>query len=169
MPLKLSPKPGEKFVLNGAVLANGDKRTSLVLQNKACVLREKDIMQPENATTPAATLILTDFVMVPPAYEPEEITITSPCASTWETPPVRVRQGVAMFEQVFASLPSTETNTRAICAWAASDKAASARPAKNRTRGDIDPRLRQTPEAVQCSVRPRRAGRTPLTTSRPNR
>ena len=35
MPLKLSLKPGEKFVLNGAVLANGDKRTSLVIQNKA--------------------------------------------------------------------------------------------------------------------------------------
>ena len=44
MPLKLSLKPGEKFVLNGAVLANGDKRISLVIQNKACVLREKDII-----------------------------------------------------------------------------------------------------------------------------
>ena len=53
MPLKLSLKPGEKFVLNGAVLANGDKRASLVLQNKACVLREKDIMQIEDANTPA--------------------------------------------------------------------------------------------------------------------
>ena len=47
MPLKLSLKPGEKFVLNGAVLANGDKRTSLVIQNKACVLREKDILRFE--------------------------------------------------------------------------------------------------------------------------
>jgi flagellar biosynthesis repressor protein FlbT len=53
MPLKLSLKPGEKFVLNGAVLSNGDKRASLVVQNKACVLREKDIMQPEEANTPA--------------------------------------------------------------------------------------------------------------------
>ena len=53
MPLKLSLKPQEKFVLNGAVVTNGDKRASLVLQNKACVLREKDIMQPEDATTPA--------------------------------------------------------------------------------------------------------------------
>ena len=53
MPLKLSLKPGEKFVLNGAVLTNGDKRTSLVIQNKACVLREKDIMQPEEANTPS--------------------------------------------------------------------------------------------------------------------
>ena len=40
-------------MLNGAVLANGDKRTSLVIQNKACVLREKDIMQPKDANTPA--------------------------------------------------------------------------------------------------------------------
>ena len=27
MPLKLSLKPGEKFVLNGAVVQNGDRRT----------------------------------------------------------------------------------------------------------------------------------------------
>lgn len=53
MPLKLSLKPGEKFVLNGAVVQNGDRRCSLVLQNKASVLREKDIMQEESVTTPA--------------------------------------------------------------------------------------------------------------------
>jgi flagellar protein FlbT len=53
MPLKLSLKPGEKFVLNGAVVQNGDRRTTLVLQNKASVLREKDILQPEEAVTPS--------------------------------------------------------------------------------------------------------------------
>ena len=53
MPLKLSLKPGEKFVLNGAVVQNGDRRGVLVLQNKASVLREKDIMQPDQVTTPA--------------------------------------------------------------------------------------------------------------------
>src|SRR3569833_2704391 len=63
MPLKLSLKPGEKFVLNGAVLANGDKRTSLVIQNKACVLREKDIMQPEEANTPARRIYLAIMMM----------------------------------------------------------------------------------------------------------
>src|SRR5580692_12112051 len=63
MPLKLSLKPGEKFVLNGAVLANGDKRTSLVIQNKACVLREKDIIQPENANTPARRIYLAIMLM----------------------------------------------------------------------------------------------------------
>ena len=63
MPLKLSLKPGEKFVLNGAVLANGDKRASLVIQNKACVLREKDIMQPESATTPARRIYFPIMMM----------------------------------------------------------------------------------------------------------
>lgn len=53
MPLKLSLKPGEKFVLNGAVVQNGDRRGVLVLQNKASVLREKDIMQAEEANSPA--------------------------------------------------------------------------------------------------------------------
>jgi flagellar biosynthesis repressor protein FlbT len=64
MPLKLTLKPGEKFVLNGAVLTNGDKkRTSLVIQNKACLLREKDIMQPEEATTPARHIYLPIMMM----------------------------------------------------------------------------------------------------------
>ena len=40
MPLKLSLKPGEKFVLNGAVVQNGDRRSALLLQNKASVLRD---------------------------------------------------------------------------------------------------------------------------------
>ena len=63
MPLKLSLKPQEKFVLNGAVVTNGEKRTSLVLQNKACVLREKDIMQPEDATTPARRIYFPIMMM----------------------------------------------------------------------------------------------------------
>jgi flagellar protein FlbT len=49
----LSLKPGVRFVLNGAVVQNGDRRGVLVLQNKASVLREKDIMQAEEANTPA--------------------------------------------------------------------------------------------------------------------
>jgi flagellar biosynthesis repressor protein FlbT len=53
LPLKLSLKPGEKFVLNGAVVQNGDRRSVLVLQNKASVLREKDIMQTDEANTPS--------------------------------------------------------------------------------------------------------------------
>jgi flagellar biosynthesis repressor protein FlbT len=63
MPLKLSLKPGEKFVLNGAVVQNGDRRSALLLQNKASVLREKDIMQFEDATTPARRIYFPVMMM----------------------------------------------------------------------------------------------------------
>lgn len=63
MPLKLSLKPGEKFVLNGAVVQNGDRRSSLILQNKASVLREKDIMQEDEANTPARRVYLPVMMM----------------------------------------------------------------------------------------------------------
>jgi flagellar protein FlbT len=63
MPLKLSLKPGEKFVLNGAVVQNGDRRTTLVLQNKASVLREKDIMQLDEAITPARRIYFPMMMM----------------------------------------------------------------------------------------------------------
>lgn len=63
MPLKLSLKPGEKFVLNGAVVQNGDRRGVLVLQNKASVLREKDIMQSAEVTTPARRIYFPVMMM----------------------------------------------------------------------------------------------------------
>jgi len=63
MPLKLSLKPGEKFVLNGAVLVNGDRRSSLVVQNTAAILRERDIMQLEEANTPARRIYFPVMMM----------------------------------------------------------------------------------------------------------
>ena len=53
MPLKLSLKPGETFVVNGAVVRNGDRRGVLLLETRARVLREKDILRPTDATTHA--------------------------------------------------------------------------------------------------------------------
>ncbi|MGH8856166.1 MAG: flagellar biosynthesis repressor FlbT, partial [Telluria sp.] len=50
-------------VLNGAVVQYGDRRTTLVLQNKASVLREKDIMQPEDAATPARRIYFPMMMM----------------------------------------------------------------------------------------------------------
>ncbi|MDY6924672.1 MAG: flagellar biosynthesis repressor FlbT [Pseudomonadota bacterium] len=75
MPLKLSLKPGEKFVLNGAVVQNGDRRGVLILQNKASVLREKDIMQLEDVTTPArrvyfpVMMMYLDEAVAPKVYD----------------------------------------------------------------------------------------------------
>lgn len=52
MALKISLKPGEKFVVNGAVIANGERRATLIIQNKVSILREKDILQAEDVDTP---------------------------------------------------------------------------------------------------------------------
>lgn len=53
MALKINIKPGEKIVINGAVITVGEGATYLILQNHATFLREKDIMQEEDATSPA--------------------------------------------------------------------------------------------------------------------
>ncbi len=63
MALKLSLKPGERFVVNGAVLQNGDRRAVLLLQNKASILREKDIIQPEDANTPGRRIYFPIMMM----------------------------------------------------------------------------------------------------------
>lgn len=63
MALKLSLKPGERFVVNGAVIANGDRRSSLIIHNKAAILREKDIMQEEDVNTPAKRLYFPVMLM----------------------------------------------------------------------------------------------------------
>jgi len=63
MPLKISLKPGERFVLNGAVIENGDRRANLVLKNKASVLREKDILQEGDVTTPVKRIYFPIMMM----------------------------------------------------------------------------------------------------------
>jgi len=63
MPLKISLKPGEKFVLNGAVIENGDRRANLLLKNKASVLREKDILHEEDVDTPVRRIYFPIMMM----------------------------------------------------------------------------------------------------------
>ena len=63
MALKLTLKPGERAAINGAVIINGDRRASLVVENKARVLRESDILQPEDADTPAKMIYLPVMMM----------------------------------------------------------------------------------------------------------
>jgi len=59
MSLKIDLKPGEKFIVNGAVLKAGKRRVSLILENEAVLLRSKDIMQEADATTPARRIYFT--------------------------------------------------------------------------------------------------------------
>ncbi len=63
MSLKLTLKPGERVAINGAVLVNGDRRTEFVIENRASILRESDIMRTEEATTPARRVYLPVMLM----------------------------------------------------------------------------------------------------------
>ncbi len=64
MALKITLKPNERAVINGAVVINGDRRASLTIENAASILREGDIMQPEDATTPARRIYLPVMLMI---------------------------------------------------------------------------------------------------------
>lgn len=70
MALKLTLKPGERVAINGAVIVNGDRRSAFVVENQARVLRERDIVKPENADTPAKRIYLPIMLMyLEPAEE----------------------------------------------------------------------------------------------------
>jgi flagellar biosynthesis repressor protein FlbT len=53
MPLTINLKPGEKIIVNGAVIQNADHSARLIFHNEASLLRQKDIIPEESANTPA--------------------------------------------------------------------------------------------------------------------
>lgn len=59
MGLKVELKPGERLIIGECVVTNGDQRTRLMVEGQAPILREKDIMTPDQADTPAKRIYLT--------------------------------------------------------------------------------------------------------------
>ena len=68
MPLRLRLAAHEFIVVNGAVLTNGDYRTTLIVRNFAHIMREKDVLQEEDAITPTRRLyyLVQGMLMQPP-------------------------------------------------------------------------------------------------------
>jgi flagellar protein FlbT len=52
MALIIDLKPGEKVLIGTAVITNDDQRTRLHISGDAPILREKDVLQEEDADTP---------------------------------------------------------------------------------------------------------------------
>jgi len=52
MALKLTLKPNEKMIIGGAVITNGNSKSNLIVENKVPILREKDILSADDASTP---------------------------------------------------------------------------------------------------------------------
>jgi flagellar protein FlbT len=58
MALKIELKPGERIIIGECVVTNADQRTRLLVEGSAPILREKEIMTPERADTPAKRIYL---------------------------------------------------------------------------------------------------------------
>jgi flagellar protein FlbT len=58
MALKVELKPNERIIIGNAVIRNGEQRTRFFIEGDAPILREKDILTPRTADTPAKKIYL---------------------------------------------------------------------------------------------------------------
>lgn len=63
MPLKIKIKPGEKVLLGTTLIQNGDHPAQLSVLNQVPILREKDLMTEEEASSHAKRLYFVVQVM----------------------------------------------------------------------------------------------------------
>ena len=63
MALKISLKPNERIIVGGAVIANGNTRCDLRIENKIPILRQKDIMSEKDADSPCRKIYFTIQLM----------------------------------------------------------------------------------------------------------
>lgn len=71
MSLTISLKPREQVVIGGAVVCNDeDKRIRLTIKNNVIILREKDVLKPEEVDTPCKRLYFSIQLMY---IDPENV------------------------------------------------------------------------------------------------
>ncbi len=63
MALIIDLKPSERVIIGTALITNDDTRTRLHIEGEAPILREKDIMREEEATSPCKRIYLTIQLM----------------------------------------------------------------------------------------------------------
>lgn len=56
MALKITLKPHERLIIGGAVVTNGENRSSLLIENNVPILREQDILSEKNADSPCSRI-----------------------------------------------------------------------------------------------------------------
>ncbi len=68
MSLKIRLKPLEKMLIGNAVITNGDRTTEFFIENKVPILREKELMKEDAASTPGRRI----YFLVQLMYVDEE-------------------------------------------------------------------------------------------------
>ena len=74
MALKVELKPNERIIIGQVVIRNDEQRTRFFIEGDAPILREKDILTPASADTPAKKIYLAIQLMYlaqDPTYEHE--------------------------------------------------------------------------------------------------
>lgn len=59
MPLRIKLPSKERIIINGAVLENAGEATTIILHNRADILRRKEVMSEEDAGSPARRIYYT--------------------------------------------------------------------------------------------------------------
>ena len=78
MGLKLKLRAGESLYLSGALIRNGTTGTELEILNKVPILREKDIMLEEDATSPCRQIYYTlQTLYLQPGSETDLLSVLS--------------------------------------------------------------------------------------------
>lgn len=72
MVLKVELKPGERIIIGESVITNSNQRTRLFIEGDAPILREKDVIAPSDANSPARRVYLALQLMYI-SREPEKI------------------------------------------------------------------------------------------------
>ena len=115
MGLKVELKAGERFILGDCLVTNGDQRTRLLIEGQAPILREKDIMTPELADTPAKRIYLVVQLMYtardPIAHHETYFTLmrelVQAVPSTW--PHIEAVSNHIMAGEMYKALKSAKT------------------------------------------------------------
>jgi len=63
MALKITLKPHEKMIIDGAVVTNGTNRCELYIENSVPILRQKDILSEKEGNSPARRIYLSIQLM----------------------------------------------------------------------------------------------------------
>lgn len=59
MPLRITLKPFERMIINGAAIRNGDRNANFIVETQCRFLRETDIVYESEADTPCKKLYIT--------------------------------------------------------------------------------------------------------------
>lgn len=91
--LRITLRDGEKAIVNGAVI-RAVGRTQIAVENQVSILRGREVMQPEEATTPARQLYFAAMLAyIDPAnrtqYQDDVVALIGTLVATLTTPEAR--------------------------------------------------------------------------------